>query len=55
MVLATIAWTIKKFFDVYPGERIYFKGSTEIRTRLYQLAISRNLDSLREEFNIPGL
>jgi len=53
-VLATIALTIKKFFNTHPGEWLYLKGSTEARTRLYQSAISKNFDFLKGDFEILG-
>jgi hypothetical protein len=54
-VLATIAASIFVFFENYPNANIYIEGSTRLRTRLYRIAISNNLDELTEYFYIYGL
>lgn len=40
-VLVTVISTIHQFLDSNPDKRIFFKGSTPTRTRLYQIAISK--------------
>ena len=54
-ILATVASTIFAFMDKYPNAIIYAKGSTESRTRLYRIGISKNLQELVEDFEIYGL
>jgi hypothetical protein len=54
-VLSTVAWTIRKFLQTYSGTSVYIEGSTKARTRLYRIAISNNLNSLKDEFEILGL
>jgi hypothetical protein len=53
-VLATVAETIIIFTNVYPKAQIYFEGSNNVRTRLYQMAISKYIDELTETFVIKG-
>jgi hypothetical protein len=54
-VLATVASTIYIFFDKYPYSVVFAKGSTPARTRLYKIGISKNLEELKEDFEIYGL
>jgi hypothetical protein len=53
-VLATVAKTVIIFTTRHPKANIFFKGSTEVRTRLYQIAIGKHLDELSEDFDIQG-
>jgi hypothetical protein len=53
-VLATVASTIYSFTEAYPQAWIVAKGSTPIRTRLYRMAISNNLDEICTDFVIFG-
>lgn len=39
-VLATVVATLYAFFDSHPDAYVYATGSTESRTRLYQMGIS---------------
>lgn len=55
LVLATIAATVDIFFEAYSDAWIFFEGSTETRTRLYRMAISRHLEELRHKYEIFGL
>ena len=54
-VLATVASTIVTFTDEYPLARVLAKGNTPARTRLYQIAISNNLEDISKYFKILGL
>ena len=40
-VLATTAGCVQRFFESYPDELVFFKGSDEARTRLYRMHISK--------------
>ena len=53
-VLFTVAHTILEFTNDHPDSRILFAGSTESRTRLYQIAISKNLKEINKLFDIQG-
>lgn len=53
-VLATVAKSIYIFSEKYPERKVFFKGSTKSRTRLYRRAISLNLKELSETFHIFG-
>ncbi|MHA4807397.1 DUF6934 family protein [Flavitalea flava] len=54
-VLATVAFTVIDFSRIYPDARLYIRGSTIGRTRLYQIGISVNFLIISELFNILGL
>lgn len=51
-VLATIVDVIRTYTEKYPHRLIFFKGSTDQRTRLYRMAIGLNLEELSEQFDI---
>lgn len=53
-VLATVFQTFNQFFKQYPDCQIIFMGSTPARTRLYQIAINRELKKALEMFEIKG-
>jgi hypothetical protein len=54
-ILATIASSVLEFTSNFPDALVYAEGSTEARTRLYQMAISANLDQIKEYLQIFGL
>jgi len=54
LILATVASSIYSFTDKYPMANVFLTGSSDSRTRLYQIAISVNLDELSEDFLIYG-
>lgn len=53
-VLATVAEICEAFFEIYPQHTIYFKGTTDSRTRLYQMAINHYFYELELKFHILG-
>lgn len=53
-ILATILKVVNTYTEIYPDRWIYFKGSTEQRTRLYRMAISIHLDELSFLFDFFG-
>ena len=54
-VLATVAATVYIFTAAYPDAIIYAAGSNPVRTRLYRIGISNNLEELQEKFYVYGL
>lgn len=54
-VLATVFRTFSVFLNHYPDRMIFFMGSTPARTRLYQIAIRRELTEALTLFSIRGL
>jgi hypothetical protein len=53
-VLATVAFTLYSFTDKRPDALVLMKWSTESRTRLYQIAISKYLIEIQKDFIIHG-
>jgi hypothetical protein len=53
-VLATVAFTALQFTEKFPNARIFVEGSTEARTRLYQMGISYNLMEINSKFEVQG-
>jgi uncharacterized protein YlxP (DUF503 family) len=54
-VLSTVANTILKFVQHFPDSNILIIGSTKSRTRLYQMAIRRNIVEIENLFYLQGL
>jgi hypothetical protein len=55
LVLQTVASSVPFFFEKYPDAQVTFNGSTEARTRLYVMEISKCLGELDGAFDIQGL
>jgi hypothetical protein len=53
-VLATVASTVYAFTDRHPKSWIIATGSTSVRTRLYRMGITSNLDEISADFAIFG-
>lgn len=53
-VLSTVAFTIYKFFEEFPGVLIYLTGVTESRTRLYQINISKFIELVSKDLEVLG-
>jgi len=53
-VLATVVATLYAFTDEHKEAMIYVEGSTESRTRLYRMGITKHLDEARKHFDIFG-
>jgi hypothetical protein len=51
-ILSTILRVVETYTDKFPERYVYFKGSTEHRTRLYRMAIGLNLEELSARFEI---
>lgn len=54
-VLATVASTVYAFMDKYPEAWIFATGSTAIRTRLYRMGITNNIEEIKQDFEVYGL
>jgi hypothetical protein len=53
-VLATVGMTVYEFFEEHPSATVYLKGSTDSRTRLYQISISKFIEQISSEFDVYG-
>ncbi|MEQ9297377.1 MAG: hypothetical protein RIF33_02390 [Cyclobacteriaceae bacterium] len=53
-VLATVIATLYAFMDKHRHAEVYAAGSTDSRTRLYRIGISKYLDEALEDFEIFG-
>ena len=53
-ILATVMHAIKLFLTVRPSKLIQFTGSSQSRTRLYQIAINKVHLDLKKDFEIYG-
>jgi hypothetical protein len=51
-ILATILRVVETYTDRFSERYVYFRGSTEHRTRLYRMAIGLNLEELSVRFEI---
>src|ERR1700744_1389535 len=51
-ILATVAFATEIYLNKYPERWVYFKGSTQERTRLYRMAIGLNFEELKSRFDI---
>ncbi|HVW16169.1 MAG TPA: hypothetical protein VHB54_20225 [Mucilaginibacter sp.] len=54
-VLATVVATVYAFTDKYPEAWVYATGSTNSRTRLYRMGITKFLDVIVKDFQLYGL
>ena len=54
-ILATVVSTVYAFTGRYPNAWVFEKGSKEVRTRLYRMGISNNLEELKEDFYVYGM
>lgn len=55
-VMATVFQTMLVFLEKYPNKLVYFKGSDEsgVRTRLYRILITREIEQALKLFDIYG-
>lgn len=53
-VLATVASAMYAFFDNYPHAFVYATGSTNARTRLYRMGITKFYNEIIEDFYLYG-
>jgi hypothetical protein len=53
-ILVTTMKAIMLFLEKHPEKYIYFKGSTESRTRLYQISINKTFSFLKNDLIVMG-
>ncbi|AQG78791.1 DUF6934 family protein [Spirosoma montaniterrae] len=53
-VLATVMKIIDNFLTKSPDKIVTFRGSDARRTRLYRIVISREIDAIRQKFDVYG-
>ena len=53
-VLATVIQTLPIFFADFENSRIYFSGSTPVRTRLYRIVIAKFYQDFERQYSIFG-
>lgn len=54
-VLATLASTVYAFTEKYPNAWVFATGSTVVRTRLYRMGITNNIEEIIADFDVYGL
>jgi hypothetical protein len=54
-ILISIGLIVREFFVKHPNSWVFLTGSTEARTRLYRMAISKNLKILNREVELIGI
>ncbi len=54
-MLATVASTVYAFTEKYPTAFIFATGSTSVRTRLYRMGITNNIEEIKIDFVVYGL
>ncbi len=55
IILATVAYTVKDSCAHYGNHYIYAKGSTSVRTRLYQIGIAGLFEEISTDFEVYGV
>ena len=53
-MLANVASTVYAFIDKHPNAYILATGSTNVRTRLYRMGITRFYETVSEDFYLYG-
>lgn len=53
-VLATVVSTLFIFTNHYPNAIVFARGSTPVRTRLYQMGIAANILPIESQFTVRG-
>ena len=54
MVLATVVATVYAFTDIYSDAWVYATGSTQARTRLYRIGVSKYITEVEKDFLVYG-
>jgi hypothetical protein len=54
-VLGTVASTVYAFTEKYHDSLVFATGSNNIRTRLYRMGITNNLEEIKVDFEVFGL
>ncbi|MEJ7663570.1 MAG: hypothetical protein WKG07_30540 [Hymenobacter sp.] len=55
LIMATVAQTLLVFFQHYPTASVAFSGSTPARTRLYQIILARERQTIAASLVISGV
>ena len=50
----SIGAIVNHFTKQYPSVQVFVKGNNPVKTRLYQMKISENLNEISKEFNVKG-
>jgi len=53
-VMETVGYIIQSYTLEYPQRRIFVTGNTPVKTRLYQMYLSKNLTKVQKEFYVWG-
>ena len=53
-VLATVVSAVYAFFDKYPDAMVYATDSTQARTRLYRMGITKFYEEMTKDFHLYG-
>ncbi len=53
-VLATVVSAVYAFFDKHPNVFLYATGSTDARTRLYRMGITKYYEEMQNDFYLYG-
>jgi hypothetical protein len=53
-VLATVVSAVYAFFDKHPDAMVYATGSTQARTRLYRIGITKFYEEMNKDFYLFG-
>lgn len=53
-VLVTVVAALYVFFDNYPATYVYATGSTQARTRLYRMGITKFYEEMQKDFYLYG-
>lgn len=54
-VFGTVAKIVRHFTGRYRKAEIFFAGANAVRTRLYRIKVSNNLELITREFNVYGV
>ncbi len=54
LVISTVIFTVIDYLNYFPNKKVFFRGSTPSRTRLYRAAISKSLHIFEPSFQVFG-
>jgi hypothetical protein len=55
IVLETAAHIALIYTNRFPGRKVFFRGSNDVRSRKYQIGIARYLEAVMKDFSIEGM
>jgi hypothetical protein len=53
-VMQTVAHIVQVFTKSNPERYVFVQGNTPVKTRLYQIYLSNNLEKVQQQFNVWG-